>query len=484
MSRWAAVPLVLLLAACGSTVQVTGAGREADPGSGLGDPGLGQPVAGALQPAAPAPVPTTTTSAADPGTRPVTGVGEAGGVGHPGSTVLASGPGYSAKEIRVGFSTSNDAGKALSSVGLGVAIADQEDLVKTWVAKVNADGGIAGRTVVPVFYDYKATGDVNTSDQAACETWTRDSRVFAATGVRAGVSGSGDVLTPCLARAGIAWLNAEGDQHQFDAYLPSAYNPSSMNRTRELQVLVEALAHQGFFTPGAKVGVIVSDNTANMSRAVKEGMEPALRRFGLSITKRVVIANAFTESTNAELQMFAAGVTHVLFAAPGGAAASQFMNAADSQRRTYQYGISTQDAPGAAVQALAPSSQLKNAHGYGYRPSLDVDASNQPPESSAMKACFGYYRSKGFDTGGLNRAAMALICDSFALLRAGVQGQLNPTLSGLATSVAGLGRRLAVAGTFSTRFTSRQHDGPGSYRVLEYGTDCSCFRYTGPAREV
>ena len=365
-----------------------------------------------------------------------------------------------------------------------MAVSDQEELVRTWLAKVNAEGGVAGRKVVPVFYDYKATGDINTSDQAACATWTSDTRVFAATGVRAGLSGSGDVLTPCLAKAGIPWLQASGDQHKWDTYLPTMYTTADMNRTREERVLVDSLAAQGFFTKGAKVGVIINDELADMSTAVKEGMEPALARHGLAITKRVVIASAWSESTNAELQMFAAGVTHVLFAAPGGAAASQFMNAAQSQRRTYEYGISTQDAPGAAVQALAPREQLLHARGYGYRPGLDVDGSNQPPETAGMKACFGYYRSKGYQTGGLNTAAMAMICDSVTLLKVALLGQLNPTAGAFATTVGALGTRLPVASTFTSRFTPRQHDGIGSYRFLAYVADCSCFRYQGPDREL
>jgi ABC-type branched-subunit amino acid transport system substrate-binding protein len=400
------------------------------------------------------------------------------------TTTRGSGPGYTAKEIRLGFSTSNDAGKALGGLGLSVAVADQEQLVRTWLAKVNAQGGIAGRRVVPVFYDYKATGDINTSDQAACETWTRDSRVFAASGVRAGSSGSGDVLTPCLAKAHIPWLAAVGDQHKWSQYFNTMYSTADMSRTREERVLVESLAAQGALGPSAKIGVVINDGSQDMSRAVREGMEPALAKLGLRITKRVVISNPWTESTNAELQMFAAGVTHVLFAAPGGAAASQFMNAAQSQHRTYEYGISTQDAPGAAVQALAPPAQLRHARGYGYRPGLDVDSSNQPSETAGMKACFGYYRSKGFTTSGLNAAAMALICDSVELLRAALRSQLNPTLDGFASAVGALGAGLSVASTFTSRFSPRQHDGVGSYRFLVYVSDCSCFRYTGRLRRT
>jgi ABC-type branched-subunit amino acid transport system substrate-binding protein len=479
--RLVAVPLALLLAGCGSTVQVRSTVHELGTTGELGLPGpaattgTAPTTAGGVIPSAPGGTlagPAATGAATLPSYLPSTATG----------TRRTSGPGYSATEIRLGFSTSNDAGKALGAFGLSVAVADQQQLVRTWLDKVNAEGGIAGRRVVPVFYDYKATGDLNTSDQAACETWTRDNRVFAATGIRVSTSGSGDVLTPCLAKAGVPWLAATGDERKWQQYPQTMFSTADMNRTREARVLVESLAAQGFFTRGAKVGVIINDTAEDMSRAVHDGMEPALARIGLTITKKIVISNAWTESSNAELQMFTSGVTHVLFAAPGGAAASQFMNAAQSQRRTYEYGISTQDAPGAAVQALAPAAQLRHARGYGYRPGLDVDSSNQPPETAGMKACFAYYRSKGFSTTGLNPAFMALVCDSVELVRLALRDEVNPAASRFVRAVEGFGTRLPVASTFTSRFSPHQHDGVGSYRFLQYLGDCSCFRYAGPLR--
>ncbi len=491
--RTALLVLPFVLSACGSTVQYRGTqaagdGLSADPGlqtpatttTGTGTTGT----AGAL---APGGGPGGTGGAAG-GTTGVAAPGGStsatGGGAVPQGAALGSGPGYTSKEIRIGFSTSNDAGKVLGSAGLGVQIADQNQLVKVWLAKVNAAGGIAGRKVVPVFYDYKATGDLPTQDQAACATWTQDTRVFAATGVRAGTTGSGDNLTPCLAKSGVPWLAATGDDHKWQQYLPAMYSTGDMSRTREEKVLIESLAAQSFFGSGTKIGVVISDATADMSRAVKEGMEPALARLGLTITRRIVIANAQTESTNAELQMFAAGVTHVLFAAPGGAAASEFMLAAHSQQRTYHYGISTQDVPGIAVQTIAGSAQeqLRNARGYGYRPGFDVDSNNQPADTPAMKSCFDYYKGKGFDTSSLNRAGMALICDSVNLLKQSLEGQRSPSQAGLGQAVAALGTRFPVATTFTSAFSTQQHDGIGSYRFLTYDTGCSCFRYLGALR--
>lgn len=483
-----AAVVAVSLAGCGTTVPLASQAQSPD---GLSVQG-GQAGEGrSLTPEA-RPTPGTA-SGGRPGSGPLTlpGAGRvspgAAGTGAPpgrGGVPLASGRGFTAKEIRIGFSISSDASAGLGGLGLGVAVADQRELVRTWVTKVNAEGGIAGRTVVPVFFDYSTTGNLTTQDQAACATWTQDTPVFAATGVRAGISGSGDNLTPCLAKAGVPWLAGAGDVHKWRQYLPAMYSTSDLNLTRATAVHVEALAAQGFFTKGAKIGVVINDNQADNSRAVREGMEPALKERGLSITRRVVISNAQTESTNAELQMFSAGVTHVLFAAPGGAAAAQFMIAADQQRRTYAYGISSQDAPGLTVQVLAPRSQLVHARGYGIRPGLDVDSNNQPPETPGMKACFDLYRKKGYDTGSLNRAAMAMICDGLNLLQAALRGHTTPTQGGLAEAVAAFGTRLPVASTFSSEFSATQHDGVGSYRFLRYVEDCSCFRYQGGLRRA
>ena len=96
-----------------------------------------------------------------------------------------------------------------------------------------------------------------------------------------------------------------------------------------------------------------------------------------------------------------------------------------------------------------------------------------------MKACFDYYRSKGYSTASLNQSAMALICDSVNLLKVALQGQLNPTRDSLAGAVAALGTTFGAASTFSTRFTATQHDGIGSVRPLWFDPGCSCFRYRG-----
>ncbi|MCW2545073.1 MAG: hypothetical protein JWM40_2625 [Frankiales bacterium] len=483
MKRIAAAALAAsLLSACGSTVQLRETGTLPNGNQGLGgDTTTTEPAPGTVNPGTPV--------TRGPSQRPTSATGGSSGTtggttGGPLPASGATGRGYTATVIRMGFTISSNGAAALGSFGLGASLADQKLLVRTWVDRTNAAGGIAGRKLVPVYFDYSATGNVNTQDQAACAAFTQDTTVFAATGIRAGATGSGDSLTPCLAKAGVPWLSGTGDDHKWRQYLPAMYSTADMSRTREERVLIEALGAQGILTPRAKVGVIVNDSTDNMTRAVREGMVPALARLGLKVTRQITIVNAQSESTGAELQMFSAGVTHVLFAAPGGAGAAFFMLAANSQRRSYVYGVSTQDAPGIALQSLAPAEQLKNAHGYGYRPGLDVDDAHQPTQTAPMRTCFDFYKSRGFSTTSLNRAAMAMICDSVTLVRDALAGVAVPTQAAFARVVGGFGTQLPVASTFLSRFSPTQHDGVGAYRDLGYSAGCSCFVYSGALRPL
>jgi ABC-type branched-subunit amino acid transport system substrate-binding protein len=484
MRALAACLLVGALTSCGTTVAVQSQGGALGPAA----PGLSTD----LQPQAPtgsdlsgAPVGTTSPIGSTGTGTPTAGATQAVSTPTGGQAQRRqSGRGYTATTIRIGFSISSDSAAALGGFGLAADVADQRQLIKTYVDEVNRTGGIAGRKVEPVIYDYSATGDKVVQDQAACTKWTQDDPVFAATGVRAGMTGSGEVLTPCLAKAGVPWLQGVGDRAKWSQYRSTLYSTNAMDITREQRLLVEALAAQRELTSSSKVGVIINDNQGDYSRAVREGTEPALAKLGLKVARKVVIQTAQTESRNAELQMYAAGVTNVLFAAPGGAGAAFFMQAAESQGRTYKYGLGTQDAPGVAVQGLAPVNQLRHARGYGYRPSLDVDEGHQPQQTTGMRHCFDFYRKQGFSTGSLNRAAMAIICDGLDLVRAGVAGQANPTTASFQATVESLGDRLAVAGTFAAQFSPAHHDGAAAYRFLVWDEATKGFAYSGGNRSA
>jgi hypothetical protein len=383
-------------------------------------------------------------------------------------------------------SISSDANAALSAFGAnGVAFPDGKALANTYVDHLNKTGGIAGRKVKPVFYDYRASGNVETSDAAACAAWTQDDHVVGALGVRAGTTGTNDSLTPCLTKAGVPWMSGEGDRKKFNQYPSTLYAPSIINLTRLEKAVVDGLAKDGFFTPNAKIGVMYQDNL-EMKRAVDEGLVPALRAHGLSLFKKAATGNAFTESSNIELQFATAGVTHVLFVAPGGAAPWQFMQSASQNRHHYRYGVSSDDYPAVVLEQLAPKDQLATTSGFGYRPVGDVNAQQAPPPTKGLAACLKVFHDAGYDTSGAtSQLAMAYLCDAFQLLRAGWTDQAQLSTASLREGVERLGRSFAVARAFVARFEpGRLHDGAAAYRMLHWGSSCSCFQYAGPVHDT
>jgi ABC-type branched-subunit amino acid transport system substrate-binding protein len=397
-----------------------------------------------------------------------------------------SGFGFTATEIKVGVSISSDGNAAISALGAnGVAFPDGKALANTYVDYLNRTGGIAGRKVKPVFYDYRASGNVETSDAAACATWTQDDHVVAALGVRAGTTGTNDALTPCLTKAGVPWMTGRGDQRKFNQYPSTLYAPSIINLTRLERAIVEGLAADGFFTPGAKIGVMYQDNL-EMKRAVDEGLVPALRARGLSIAKQAATGNAFTESSNIELQFATAGITHVLFVAPGGAAPWQFMQSASQNQHHYKYGVSSDDYPAVVLEQLAPKDQLATTSGFGYLPVGDVNGQQAPPPTKGLAGCLKVFRDAGYDTAAAtSQLAMAYICDPFQALRAGWTGQAQLSTPALRDGIERLGRTFSSAGAFAARFgPGRPHDGAAAYRMLHFGSSCSCFQYAGPVRDT
>jgi hypothetical protein len=504
IGRVALVAGCVLLAGCGTTVPQTaqgtlgsGVGSSAAPaaGDGLGGAAAGRPAGGAPGSAlagsgtSGAPSGGAGRPAASSGSLPVAGGSGPASVGPNGATAPSagrSGFGFTPTELKVGVSISSDANAALSAFGAnGVAFPDGKALANTYVAHLNKTGGIAGRKVKPVFYDYKASGNVETSDAAACAAWTQDDHVVGALGIRAGATGTNDSLTPCLTKAGVPWMSGEGDQKKFAMYPSTLYAPSTINLTRLEKAVVDALAKDGFFTPGAKIGVMYQDNL-EMKRAVDEGLVPALRVHGLSLFKRAATGNAFTESSNIELQFATAGVTHVLFVAPGGAAPWQFMQSASQNQHHYRYGVSSDDYPSVVLEQLAPKDQLATTSGFGYRPVGDVNAQQAPPPTKGLAACLTVFHDAGYDTAGAtSQLAMAYLCDAFQLLRAGWSGQTQLGTASLREGIERLGRSFAVARAFAARFEpGRTHDGAAAYRMLHWGSGCSCFQYAGPVHDT
>lgn len=487
------VLLALSLAACGSTVQVKGQATVGDgvstiPGGTTAQGGLGAvPAAGSgqLGPGGGLAASTTGGTAGGPTGGSTTGgsTGAAVPTGRSGATVASRQP------IQIGFIATSVGNAAALGVNAGQSYTDRDGITAI-VQEYNAQGGLAGHKIEPVFGDTD-TASTNWENEfaRACSTFTQDNYVKA-------VIGYIFVFLPsfenCLAKAKVPHLYGgyqPGDvaaQRAFPTLVSTAHpTVDGFN----LAVLEGALA-SGRLTKRTKLGILL-DTCANGDRAYRSSTEPWLKAHGVDYQYVQMdcaqgsgdASSGAATVSNAELRFSQTGVDTVF---AFGVALLVFMEDAESQNYHPQYltGVG-----GAALEANAPAAQMVNVHGYGWLPSVDVNPGHQPyPQTAAQKACVAKLVKHGLRPTAYNDFMAAYqLCDGLelyarALERTGGSTEATGIVSALESSMpAFLG-----AGTYGGRFVvgPRQRGGASTYRETGWTDSCSCMTYRGPTRPM
>ena len=198
---------ISLLAACGSTVPLAKrqqAARAASTGDGV------EVVAGGDE------------FAAD-GTELAAGPAAGGSSGRTGATTRTGasasktatasastkvGPGVDADKLRIGLAYAVNAGAANAALGAtGITTGDVKAEYQIVIDDINAHGGLSGRKLEPVWHevDANSTATYDTLEQQACDNWTQDNNVFAATG-------GGETLLQCLHNRGVVAFSGRPDR--------------------------------------------------------------------------------------------------------------------------------------------------------------------------------------------------------------------------------------------------------------------------------
>ena len=484
-----AITVGLALAACGTTVP--GAGGTGSGGDGLTAPSNGGPER------TPAPGQSQGSTAQLPATGadlPGTAGASAGLQGGlpTGSTSL--GPASSTTKlppIEIGTYYLDGGSGALAAAGFaGLVIPDNRPLFDAMVKHLNAHGGLGGRQIKPVEFKYSAGGSPQGQDAAACAFFTQDHHAYLVVG---GISSGAGELGPCLTKHGVPLIGANngGDERYFAANHRYIYEPGQANFTLGLSTLVRDLHANRFFMGSVKIGLVQYEG-AVFDHAVEDGLKPSLARLGLKLTDSVKMTGTdngsiASASAGAVLKFSAEGINRVVFMAPGGAAATYFMNAASSQDYRPRYGIWSADSP-YVLAITAAKDQLANSMGVGYQPGLDVSSSQDPTDKTPeARACLAFWDSVGqTDRSGLNSPLKRAMCDGFATLQRAVSAGPT-TLTSTAALEAGydaIGSSFRPASTFAMRFGPGGHDAANGYRRLVYEVGCSCFVYTGTTRAL
>ena len=477
-------------AGCGSTVQLTGqpGGQPAAAQTSDNDLGLTPPTASAA--------PTERSSSTfDPGSvqaPPGAKTSAPANVTPTATNGDATRPGPATKApLVVGTYSLNGGNSALSALGFGgLVIPDNKPVFDAFTRYINAHGGVGGRKIVPVYFQYSSGGDPQAQDAAACATFTQDHHVDIVFG---GINSGAGQLLPCLAKHGVPLIGSGGggDASYFERYRDYDYEPDQMNFTTALRVLVEDMKRRDYLTDVHKVGVVQYPGDI-YTNAVNDGLAPALRKVGLKIDARATTGST-TDSgaiaraaSAAELRFAAQGIDLVIFMTPGGAGELYFMTAASTQGYKPRYGIWSADSP-FVLEKLASKGQLQNTIGIGYEPGLDVGAAQDPTaRTKAGKSCLALGRKLQLSESGLGNGLIRAACDDWLpiLKVARRDPHALDSASNLAAALNALGSSYQSASTFAMRFTPERHDEAHGYRDLFYNYSCACYHYVGPTRLV
>lgn len=499
--RAAALLTVLVLAACGSTVQVESGRVEeflAGPGADgaqtpSGEASAAEDAGDLASPGGTASADATGQAGARAAKQDATRAGAKADTGGPraaGGTIPGRHPGVTGDRITFGFIYTEGVEDFGKGIGAEASGGNPKRQIEAVVKAVNDAGGVAGRKVRLLTYPFKAGQPINSQLQAACAHFTQDNKTFAVSGnPSVGTNGVGEVLYQCLAGKDVAYIeNANvGDREAYARHPNIAYAPATLNADRALAVKIDALAADGWFGSKPVIGVHAIE-APMWRRVVDRVVKPRLAAHGYAVKEEFFARVGATgpegvgDYPSATVRFKNSGVTHVLNV---GAPPSFFAQAADSQGWRPKWSVYSELAPSFWVQNVPPR-QLVGSRGIGWAPSRDLQPADRgKPVNAAAKRCAGIMRAAGENTASVVAWEYQLAaCNSVFFLEAALGKAAEVSTAGLAAGMVALGKGYQAPPTWQTRFASDRRDGAGAYRMLAFVEACRCYRYASKLRPV
>lgn len=503
--RAAALVLAGLTAACGSTVQVSGQAQVSG-GNGLGPAATGSSglsggtgaagtssTVGGTGSLGGSTVPGGTGSSGSSGTALGGSTGAGGALPVPAGGLPTTGPGWDAKHVYIGVTTQKDVNTAAHSVGAqGLDTGDQEAEVRAVASYLNAQGGLFGRQIVPVFKDEATVATQQNPDQAGaatCSYFTSDRKVIAV--FNPVTLMDVDSFRACLAQHKVPLFSASVaavTQQIAHKYAPYFFQSVAPTWDALAPALVQGLSAQGYFStawntntgsslPGRATLGILTDNTpgGQQSAAV---LKSALTSAGHPVAQ-VFTYDAHNTSTmsSAVLQFRGNGVDHVLST---DSALFAFQLQASSQSYMPRYGITSLNAPVTFLQTNGGPQQNAGDIGVGWAPTLDVDDANDPGViSSGQARCNSILAKAQQNLSGkrLGRAVAYAFCDGLFLIAGGAKAGGGLTGAQVYNGMLTIGPSFPSAFSFASGLSANRLFVPGGVRPLAYISSCQCFRY-------
>jgi ABC-type branched-subunit amino acid transport system substrate-binding protein len=409
-------------------------------------------------------------------------------------------------QVFIGVGYAVNSGAANAAIGAsGIDAGDDRRNTQIVIDDINANGGVAGRKLVPVWFELDATSPqtVDQQYQAVCETLTKDNKIFVAIG-----GGESETFQKCLHEAGAVAINDDltgGDKARIDRY-PYFWDIGTMHLDRIASTQVQALAAQGYFSSswntaaGAplagkpKTGVVTFD-TPSFNHAVDQTLVPALARQGARpdpsdvirapAVRRTSDAGAVAAAmSNAVLKFRSSGVTHVIILDESGVLTLLFGNNAESQGYRPRYAANTQNGFQAFIdQGAYPQAQLNGTVGIGWLPGIDITPAENPHDgpysNDTRRRCIELYRRNGVSYDSANAATIALgTCNTLGFFRHVMRNVAVPNRDNFRAAANRVGTSWESPSHFLVRIDADHRDGIGAYRNWAYRPECGCMRYT------
>jgi len=400
------------------------------------------------------------------------------------------GPGVSRDTIAFGVRIPQG-GWSPASLGLqpaeSVGPTERKAMHRVLAAAVNSAGGILGRDVRPVFWEFdpRDYSSFAESEQAACEYFTDEEPVFALLG--AGLDG----LTECMEARGR--VTYQPSFTALDRVLYRRYRhvvgAAAMSLDRQAAVYITGLHAQGFFEGRDRVGLVAWDEPV-YERVIDRVVYPALARIGVELAGDARVRRPENEAEYpqavAEAQTVIErfendGINKVLALDHTGEGVPVFMKLADARGYRPRYGLYSLTGGGHGLKDDARE-QLHGSVGVGWIPLQDIALKaglRAAPEST--RRCRRLMEANGLDLFDDYSSAQvaSTACDFWLFLKAAIEaGGPAVTADSAVIGAESLGAAFSPAMTFASRLAAGRRDGVAAVRYFRFFKACDCFRYT------
>lgn len=350
----------------------------------------------------------------------------------------------------------------------------------------NANGGLAGRQIRPVYYQVNLQNLLTRSGkaqeaQAACATWTEDNRVFSFETFKGFTE---DNIIECAVDNRVVMFDpwyqgAQVTRSRLQEVIPYWYATVKMVAEQREKTQVERLHAAGFFDKGHKLGILTEDIPMSLESAAK-GLKPALRAHGIPLVAEAVYPDVIESPWSTYvLQFQQAGITHVMFSTSTyqWLAAVLFMRAAEQQGYRPRYGLTTDVNPGGDFTDNVSPNQLKRAIAVGWYPTADIGAEPEGPE---YELCMKVEREAG-QAG----ASAVFTCEYLFFLQAALTRAPEFSVRGLEKGVEALERSFPSIFVPVADFSRGRRAAVAQVRTTAFDESCGCFnKYNSPPYPV